>query len=256
MDKLFEYSFENSNFRFKYAKGEPEIKTQEFHNFNEFVLFLDGKSVLISRNIKQELAPWNLVLIPKEQFHQFSVSEPENYVRCILSFQDSPETHEAITEVMNKIKVISSPDEFIVSLFNQMMEVAKSSLSYNEKCMFINSSLVQLLLYLKLNPVKDTDNSTKLSPVVSNALSIIDKKYTESLSVEEISNLLFVSPSTLAHKFTKELNISVYRYITKKRLSFAHQLISQGESLSTAALKSGFSDYSCFYRLYKKYYIK
>ena len=96
----------------------------------------------------------------------------------------------------------------------------------------------------------------QLSPLVSDALSVIDEKYTENLSVEKLSNLLFVSPSTLAHKFNRELNISVYRYITKKRLSLAHQHILQGESLSTSALKSGFNDYSCFYRLYKKYYKK
>ena len=68
--------------------------------------------------------------------------------------------------------------------------------------------------------------------------------------------LLYVSPSTLSHKFSKELKISVYQYITKKRLSVAHKLIKQGESLKNAALSSGFNDYSCFYRLYKKYYKK
>ena len=86
------------------------------------------------------------------------------------------------------------------------------------------------------------------------SLDIIDEKYTENLSVENIANLLYVSPSTLSHKFSKELNISVYQYITKKRLSVAHELIWQGESLKNAALDSGFNDYSCFYRLYRKYY--
>ena len=83
---------------------------------------------------------------------------------------------------------------------------------------------------------------------------MIDEKYSENLTVKSIAKLLYVSPSTLAHKFSKELNISVYRYITKKRLSAAHELIQNGESLTHAAFSCGFTDYSCFYRLYKKYY--
>ena len=84
--------------------------------------------------------------------------------------------------------------------------------------------------------------------------SMFFENYTENLSVESIAKRLYISSSTLSHKFKKELRISVYQYITKKRLSAAHDLIRGGETLTNAALKSGFNDYSCFYRLYKKYY--
>lgn len=50
------------------------------------------------------------------------------------------------------------------------------------------------------------------------------------------------------------MNMPIYRYITKKRLAEAHKLIAGGASLSYAAQNSGFGDYSCFYRLYRKYY--
>ena len=254
MKKLFEYYFETDKLHFKYAKGEPTLKQQEFHDYNEFVFFISGKSFFISRNIQQELTPGSLILIPKEHFHQFCVNDPENYVRCILGFRETPETCGLIREIMNNIKISSSPDGKIILLFEQMINISKSNLSDEEKCLFINSSLIQLMIYLKLNPLTAVCDNMNLSPVVSKALTIIDEQYVKNLSVEKLSSLLFVSPSTLSHKFSKELNISVYQYITKKRLFLAHQLIQQGESLSNAALSSGFSDYSCFYRLYKKYY--
>ena len=104
-----------------------------------------------------------------------------------------------------------------------------------------------------MNPPKET-STPRLSEIVGRALAVIDEKYAEKLSVDIIAELLYVSPSTLAHKFTRELNISIYKYITKKRLSVAHSLIKSGETMADAAFKSGFGDYSCFYRLYKKYY--
>ena len=182
------------------------------------------------------------------------MNDSGNYVRCILGFRETPETCELISEIMNNIKITPSPDGKIILLFEQMINIAKSNLSDKEKCLFINSSLIQLMVYLKLNPLAAVCDNMNLSPVVSKALTIIDELYTKNLTVEKLASHLFVSPSTLSHKFSKELNISVYQYIIKKRLFLAHQLIQQGESFSNAALSSGFSDYSCFYRLYKKYY--
>ncbi len=256
MEKFFEYYIETDSFHLKYAKGEPAVKEQEFHDYNEFVFFIKGKSFLVSKNIQQELVPGSIIIIPKEHFHQFYVSEPENYVRCILGFRETSEFYKLIHDVMNMVKVITVPDEKVISVFDNLFGIVKSELPNEEKSLFIHASLIQLLIYVKHHTSKAISKSVRLSPVVNYALDIIDEKYTENLSVESIANLLHVSPSTLSHKFSKELNISVYQYITKKRLSVAHELIKQGESFKNAALGSGFNDYSCFYRLYKKYYKK
>jgi AraC-like DNA-binding protein len=254
MENFFEYYIETDAFHFKYAKGEPAVKGQEFHDHNEFVLFIDGKSFLNSKNIQQELTPGSIIIIPKEQFHQFYVSEPEKYVRCILGFRESSEYCNLVYRVMDIIKVIAKPDEKIISVFDDLIRTVKSELSDDEKKLFIHASLIRLLIYLKQYPSEIISKSDNLSPIVKDALNIVDERYSENLSVKSIAKLLFVSPSTLSHKFSKELNISVYRYIIKKRLSVAHELINQGASLKNAATYSGFKDYSCFYRLYKKYY--
>lgn len=254
MEQLFEYYIETNNFHLKYAKGEPAVKDQEFHDYYEFVYFISGTSFLVSKNIQQNLAPGSIVMIPKEHFHQFCVSYPETYVRCILGFRSTPEIKKLTKEVMDTIKVISSPDKRLIYIFEHIIEVVNSKLSEDEKKLYIHSSLVELMIYLKLKPFMAISDNVNLSPAVSKALTIIDENYADNLSVENIAERLYISPSTLAHKFSKELNISVYRYITKKRLAVAHELIQKGEALVNAASRCGFSDYSCFYRLYKKYY--
>ena len=254
LENLFEYYLENDKFHLKYAKGDPAVKEQEFHDYNEFVFFIEGESYLISKNIQQDLAPGSIILIPKENFHQFCVSHPKTYVRCILGFRESEELSRLTKEVMDTIKVISEPDEKIVGIFNSLAESIKSDLTDDEKELHINSALVQLLVHLKLHPSAEFSSNLNISPMVSRALAIIDENYAENLSVESIAKTLYVSPSTLAHKFSRELKISVYKYITKKRLSVAHKLILQGETMANASANSGFGNYSCFYRHYKKYY--
>lgn len=256
MDNLFEYYIETDDLHFKYAKGEPSVKGQEFHDYNEFWYFIDnkGKIFFISKNIQKDLVKGSLAFIPKEHFHQFCVETPERYVRCILGFRETSENSELVNEIADAIRVIEKPDERIIYVFESLIETVKSELSDKEKAMFIKASLTQLLIYLKQQRSGIINKSIHLSQIVKQAIDMIDEQYAQCITLESIAKKLYVSPSTLSHKFSRELNISVYKYITKKRLSEAHKLIRQGVSVTNAAIQSGFPDYSCFYRLYKKYY--
>lgn len=252
MQETFEHYIEADNFHLKYAMGDPLLKGEEFHNYHEFVLFLEGDSRLISKNIQLDLSPGSIVMIPENSFHQFVIKNPHKYTRCILAFRETPELFGLINEVMTDVKVIPKPDENVLSVFKNLMDVAKSNLSREEKKMFISASLVHLLVFLKKQPLEAVSKNINISPEVREALHFIDKNFTENISVKSISDMLHISPSTLSHKFSAELNLSVYRYISEKRLFHAQGLIDEGMTISEASSMSGFSDYSAFFRLYKK----
>ena len=63
-----------------------------------------------------------------------------------------------------------------------------------------------------------------------------------------------ISQSSLSHIFKRNLNTSVYKYITDKRMTAAQRLLKSGSTPSAAAFECGYSDYTVFYRAYKKYY--
>ena len=253
MNGYFEHYIESDWFRLKYAKGEPSTKGQEFHNYHEFVLFLGGKSHLISKNIQKELKIGSLVIVPKACFHQFAVSG-SNYTRLIVGFRETEEIATLCENVMSEVKVIESPDKALISSLNALIEITKSNLSQKEKELFIRASLVHILIYFKKYSKGSTDPKNELSPTVQMALAYIDGHYTESITVESIADTLHISVSQLFHKFKHELKISVYQYISKKRLANARLLIEAGATVSDAAICSGFTDYSVFFRMYKKYY--
>ncbi len=254
MENLFDYLIENENFHLKYAKGEPSVEEREFHRYHEFVYFIEGEAKFVSKNVQQNLLPDSLLLIPEEQFHQFFVNHPAAYTRCIIGFRGTPKTDRLIREVFNDIKVISMENKKVKNLFENLIEIIKSNLSHTEKEMFIDATIIQLLVFFKQFASRKTTKHLEISPMVQKAISFIDKNYMKKISVESIAKTLYISPSTLTHKFKKELNISVYQYISKKRVFAVQKLIEAGESYSEAAVKCGFSDYSCFYRIRKKYY--
>ena len=249
----FEFYIETSNGHLKYAKGKPAVVDREFHDYDEIVLFLGGNSQLISKDIQLTLTPQTVIFIPKESFHQFIVSDSDNYIRCILAFNLETEAEE-LRQTLKQISVIPNPSKAMLSLFDMLISYTSKKLSNKEWKLIIEACANQLLIEHKLFSSEKIEENLTLSGVTRAALDFIDENFASELSLETISKKLGVSVSALSHSFTCDLNISVYRYITQKRLSAVRQMVSSGVTLSECAEKCGFKDYSSFFRVYKKYY--
>jgi AraC-like DNA-binding protein len=82
----------------------------------------------------------------------------------------------------------------------------------------------------------------------------IEENYSSHISATELARRFYVSSSTISHLFKQRMGVSVYRYITQRRLIAAKSRIEAGESMENVALAVGFSDYSGFYRAFKQEY--
>ena len=89
---------------------------------------------------------------------------------------------------------------------------------------------------------------------MQNVLQHISQHLHEELSVEQIAGDFYVSKYHLSHAFTREVGVSVYRYIMMRRLLMARQLLSAGEPAGQVCRSCGFSDYTSFYRAFKSEY--
>lgn len=96
-------------------------------------------------------------------------------------------------------------------------------------------------------PLKYTINTQ-----FANLLEYIDSHFCEPITLETICKELYISKSNLHKIFAHHLNITPKKYICSKRLSLAQKLLQQGVSATNIYEKCGFSDYSSFYRSYKK----
>lgn len=83
-------------------------------------------------------------------------------------------------------------------------------------------------------------------------LNYINKNFTEPIYMETLAKISDVSVSTLERHFLRIFNMTPKEYVKQKRLEYAAQLLQNGESVSNAALKSGFNDYSRFISIFKK----
>ena len=71
------------------------------------------------------------------------------------------------------------------------------------------------------------------------------------MTLSDFAKRYYVSESTISHLFKQKMGVSVYNYVTQRRLIAAKNLILRGATLETVADQVGFSDYSTFYRAFK-----
>ena len=251
---MFEYYVTAGNCHLKYAKGRPAVTGREFHSYDEIVLFLEGNAQLVSKNIQLQLTPGSMILIPREQFHQFVVTDHPSYTRCILGFGDAPQMEPLVRQIMTEVMVLPTPPTQAKAVFETLIQAVQKELPPAEQQLLLQSAVTQLLLVQKLSRGDAIRRYVTVSATTQEALQHIDSHLDCELRLDTIAQTLGVSVSTLSHRFRKDLSISVYRYISEKRLSAVRQYIQQGIPLAAAAAKSGFKDYSGFFRLYKSHY--
>jgi AraC-like DNA-binding protein len=221
---------------------------------NAVMLLMESGAFLFYGGEYKSIPKGSILVVPAGSFPTIVFTTPESYKRCIIDFEDLPELAQIIKRVMRIFKIFSHATPGVITMFDELQRVVDSGLEDDKKTLFVRSSLAVLLTLLDIHY---TDYSTKTdvrySRLVAKAMEYIDGNFTSPISVETVAKILYVSPSSLAHRFKEETGIPIYRYITKKRIAMANFLIGEGESQKSAAFQAGFSDYACFYRLNKKY---
>lgn len=92
------------------------------------------------------------------------------------------------------------------------------------------------------------------SVLVRSALAYINENLSQTITLEQLAARFYVSKYHLSHAFSREMGVSVYRYILLRRLLLARQLMAAGESAGGACRACGFTDYTSFYRAFKSEY--
>ncbi|MBQ3529982.1 MAG: helix-turn-helix domain-containing protein [Oscillospiraceae bacterium] len=249
MKQNFKYYIKDRDITFKYAFGPTEETNKEFHSINEIILFLEGDAELIGENIHTKILHGTLIVIPKETYHQVIIKgDAQNYHRCTLHFPDMPEFVINSKNSTGKIFLAEYNSDFIF-MFEKLIKISKRpTLNANVQL----RALLSLILCEMSTKCTDNCNQNTQSELLLTVMGYINQNLSRNISVQTIARANNVSVSSLAHIFKKEMNISIYQYIIKKRLILAHRKICDGELASTVAVECGFNDYSGFYKQYKK----
>lgn len=87
---------------------------------------------------------------------------------------------------------------------------------------------------------------------VDDILAYINANITSPVSIEQLAGEFFLSESYICRIFKAATGTTIGKYINARRISIAKSLLSDGASVTQAWEKSGFSDYSNFFKAFTK----
>lgn len=92
------------------------------------------------------------------------------------------------------------------------------------------------------------------STVLTDILHYVGTNLTGDLSLEAVSKVFYLSKFSISHRFRQDMRISYYQYVIQKRLLAGKNLLLAGVPAAKVWEQCGFSDYTGFYRAFRKWY--
>ena len=88
--------------------------------------------------------------------------------------------------------------------------------------------------------------------LATRVMRYLSRCFTTPVSLDELAARFFVTKYHLCRAFKAKYGISVVSFLRKKRVLLAKTYLEQGLGAASVAEKVGYSDYSTFFRAYKK----
>ncbi len=256
----------HKNYQLFYLKDQTTKEIEEhYHEFPKIVVFLSGKASYLIEGCNYELEPMDVLLIHQNDIHRPKIDLSLPYERYILwvnpaflhSYnQNSAELLSCFqTASKNRLHLLRLEDP-IRSIFLSHLKALHEELHHKD---FGNELMADTLLFqilIQLNRELISKNHAIASyhsdERIQLLIQYIREHLDQPLSIPDLAELIYVSPSYLMHLFRQETGMSLHQYITRKRIQLAGSRLKEGMSATEVCFSCGFQDYSTFSRAFKR----
>ena len=229
------------------------------HELYEILFFLEGDAKFVIEGKEYFLESGDIIIVRKQEMHRVYHNSDARYQRIVLfvepeffNIHNCPNYEVQFLNsqlgIANRIKSDYVRSCGLYDAFKRLRRYSKNSTPEDEP---IVVAIIIEILYL-INRVGQFSSSDEHDSQVVQVISYINNHYTEDIDLESLEKKFFTSRYHLCKIFRKATGLTIHDYIRRKRLSRVRELHQSGKSFSEAAMLSGFSDYSSFYRTYKK----
>ena len=251
-------------------KRDSYLKKVELHHhdFYEIYFLISGDVTYTIESKLYKVVPGDILLISPRELHKLHIkTEREVYERYVLWVDPKMVKRLSTrhTDLMrcldpssgcyrNRLRMSPEDQRRVYDLIGRLYSELREGGFGGE--LMPECLLTQLLVEINRIAARagSEETETRGAQVVSEVVDYIGAHYGEELSLEALADRFYVSKYHLSHEFARIVGTSVHRYIVKKRLLIARQLMAQGVPPSRVWGDVGFGDYTGFYRAFKSEY--
>ena len=235
------------------------------HRQHEVLLLLQGQVSYVIEGETYTVTEGDMIFVAPGEIHTLKVSGISPYERIVLLFDMSvlEDMMRALNidlgafsyDGRNRFHVIKGELVRKFGLDKLLIDIISYDDSDKYKRLLIMSKLIRFAVNIDKMIEKNKDNlaePTERNKLIASATEYIDDHLFEPIRLDAIAEHLYVSKSTLCHKFASVMNMTVNSYVTLKKMNAAAELLREGKGAAEVASILGYDNYTSFFYNFKK----
>ena len=245
--------------------GIPIERHRETHDQFEVVYLIDGEVRYHIEGEEYVAKAGDVIFVPPNEVHTLHCQSGRRYERIVVLFdlrmlKAALPQKEGVLEnsfFVHRAKHRVIPRETVWNTKIADTMYAITSTCEQEKYLPIRTLSLVCSLIIELDKVFERQKEGEIAPIsadpiVKRAIEFINANVEKQLKLDDIAAHLYVSKSTLCHKFSRQMHVSINRYMTIKKMYHAAGLIKNGMSAVEASAAVGYDYYTTFFHNYKQ----
>lgn len=251
---------------FSIAHLYKEEKAMDMHIHDCYELYYSisgGKQFLIDNRFYQ-IAPGDLFIINQYESHRLTQIDNSLHERIVLSVHpeytkriSTPDTDlDACFSLRapgfrHRISLNREQQQRFLYLVNKITSASGYAHDITEQAAFMEL-MVMINALSRTNEAENTETPYKYNRQVEDILAYINRNITQPITVTQLAEHFFLSDSYICRIFRQTTGTTIGKYITARRISITKALLNDGAGVGEAFEKSGFGDYSSFFKAFTK----
>lgn len=238
------------------------------HDFFELYCLLSDSFIYHVEDNRYELQPGSLILVQPGETHWPEFEGPPREIERIVLWLNPqfisslsiflPQTLGTIGQNLQDEHLIVPEAKTYQVILNLLYSLLYEKNRADADSLYLcHLILSQLLIHISRVLNQRTRPSEEPGTRYTEIMRVheyINSHFREPLSVADLAQRFFMDKNTMTRQFKRIVGMTPGDYIRRKRLESANTLIRQGYGVQHAGYVSGFTDYSAFFRAFRKQY--
>ncbi len=243
--------------------GETYYHGPEVHRQYEVMYLINGEISYIIEGKIYNATPGDMIFVSPNEIHTLKINGSLTYERAVVLF-DMSIMERLISGADVKLSLFSSKNAKRLRIIDKdtvnrygIWKILSAMIECKEpepyKRLTVVSKLIEFMICLdKIAGDVNEPAPTEVDPLVQRITEYIDRNIEKPISLSAMSRELFVSTSTLSHRFSEYMNMPLNRFIAVKKMHRADELMRDGLGASEVSRLVGYENYTSFFYNFKK----
>ena len=260
---------QTKTFSIAHLYKEEKAMDMHIHDCYELYYSISGGKQFLIDNRFYSISPGDLFVINQYESHKLTQIDNSVHERIVLSIYPDFVRRLSTAETdldycfsnrdsrfQHRLSLDRASRQRFLYYVNKITSADGYAHDIIEQAAFLE--LLAMINALMMNALSDSHaaeppvSDYKYNQQVNDILAYINQNIGQNITVEQLAASFFLSESYICRIFKQATGTTINKYITARRISIAKAHLNAGDSVGVAFEKSGFGDYSSFFKAFTK----